>query len=149
MERIALFVNDAAHARHLLQPMLAPGVAAHWIVVACPPTLTRHAGRWVSRQARRAWRERWADELVAQIAPKMRAAPGSQVDTQLASRPLLEVSASLQRRWPGVRLFDARCPALGRQDEPITAAQPPASAERWAGGVLAAGGLTAVLTLVD
>ena len=50
----------------------SPREAAHWIVVACPPTLTRHVGRWVSKQARRTRRERWADELFAQIEPVLR-----------------------------------------------------------------------------
>lgn len=149
MERIAVFVNDAAHARHLLHPMLATAAAAHWIVVTCPPTLTRHVGRWVSKQARRAWRERWGDELFAQIEPVLRAHPGSQIERLLASRPLTEVSSRLQARLPGVRLLDARRPALGRQEEPLTAAQPLPPADRWTGTVAAAGGLTAVLALVD
>ena len=149
MERIAVFINDAAHARHLMQPMLATAQAAHWTIVACPPTLTRHVGRWVSKQARRAWRERWADELFGQIDPALRAHPGTEVEKLLASRPLTEVSARLQARWPGLRLLDARRPALGRQDEPLTAAQPAGSAEAWAGTVAVTGGLTAVLALVD
>jgi len=149
MERIAIFVNDAAHAGRLLHPMLATAEAAHWIVVACPPTLTRHVGRWVSKQARRTWRERWADELFAQIEPVLRAHPGTEVEKLLASRPLTEVSARLQARWPGVRLLDARRPALGREDEPLTAAQPAAAADGWAGTVAVTGGLTAVLALVD
>jgi len=49
METIAVFVNDAAHARHLLQPMLAAADDTHWVLVACPPALTRHVGRWVSK----------------------------------------------------------------------------------------------------
>jgi len=149
MEKIAVFVNDAAHARHLLQPMLAAADSAHWILVACPPTLTRHVGRWVTRQARQAWRQRWGDELFAQIEPDLRAQTGSQVERLLAGKPLIEVSARLKARLPGVRLLDARRPALGRQDEPLTAAQPADPTHRWTGTLAAATGLTAVLALAD
>ena len=33
METIAVFANDAAHARHLLQPMLGHAATTHWIIV--------------------------------------------------------------------------------------------------------------------
>ena len=92
MEKIAVFVNDAAHARHLLQPMLKGADPVHWIVIACPPTLTRHIGRWVSHSAREQWRERWASELCEALAPELRAAAGSKVERQPAKRPLIDVS---------------------------------------------------------
>ncbi len=149
MEKIAVFVNDAAHARHLLQPMLGAAAPTHWIVVACPPTLTRHIGRWVSQLARRAWRERWADELFAQLGPELGARAGGKVETQVAARPLVEISSRLQARDPGLRLLDARRPALGRPDEPISAAQPADDTPGRAGTVAAAIGLTAVLALAD
>lgn len=149
MERIAVFANDAGHARHLLQPMLGAAGPTHWVLVACPPTLTRHVGRWVSQPARRAWRERWAAELYAQLVPSLAARGGSQVEKLLATRPLIELSARLEARLPGVRLLDARRPTLGRVDEPIAAAQPSADGRGWAGSVAAATGLTMVLALAD
>ena len=149
MERIAVFVNDAAQARHLLQPMLGNAGPTHWIVVACPPTLTRHIGRWVSQPARRAWRERWANQLLAQLEPELIAQAGSKVEKQTASRPLVEVSARLQARWPGLRLLDARRAAVGRADEPITLTQPTERSRGLTGTVVAAGSLAAMLSLTD
>lgn len=149
MERIAVFVNDAVHARHLLQPMLGNGGSTHWIIVACPPTLTRHIGRWVSQPARRAWRERWANELFAQLEPELASREGSRVDRQIASRPLVDVSGRLVARWPGLRLLDARRPAVGRADEPITLTQPTEPASGLAGAVVAAGSVAAMLSLAD
>lgn len=149
MERIAVFINDAAYARHLLQPMLASHVPAHWVLVSCPPTLTRHIGRWVSQPARRAWRERWSDDLFAQVEPDFKAASGAVVERLRSNRPLVEVSARLSARLPGVRLLDARRPTLGRPDEPISADQPVDGSSRWAGTVAAAGGLTAFLAIAD
>ena len=41
METIAVFVNEAAAARRILQPMLRADAPTHWVLVACPPVLTR------------------------------------------------------------------------------------------------------------
>jgi len=150
METIAVFVNDAAHAQHLLQPMLAAADDTHWVLVACPPALTRHVGRWVSKAARRAWRDRWSDELFAQLEPTLPASGRSRIEKIVASRPLADVSARLLARLPGARLLDARRPALGRSDEPLTLDQPPSDrAPKWAGTAVATTGLAAVLALAD
>ena len=148
MERIAVFVNDATHARHLLQPMLGNGEPTHWILVACPPTLTRHIGRWVSHAAREQWRERWAAELFEAIEPELRARPGK-VERLLAKRPLVEVSKRLEARLGAIRLLDARRPRLGKPDEPISASQPASDVGRWAVPVAATTGLTVMLALAD
>ena len=58
METIAVLINDAAHARHMLLPMRTAAEPTHWILVACAPRLTRRIGRWVSHSQREHWRER-------------------------------------------------------------------------------------------
>jgi hypothetical protein len=149
VEKIAVFVNDAAHARHLLRPMLEGAGAAHWIVVACPPTLTRHIGRWVSHAAREQWRERWAAQLFDEVESELRASPGGRVERLLAKRPLVEVSKRLEARLGTVRLLDARRPRLGKPDEPISASQPASDVGRWAVPIAATSGLTVMLALAD
>lgn len=149
MEKIAVFVNDAEQARHILQPMLSSAVPTHWIVVACAPTLTRHIGRWVSNEARKQWLERWSADLFAQIEPELRACGASVVEKMLVRRPLVEVSARLEARLGPVRLLDARRSRLGKADEPLTAHQPPAGSSSWAGPIALATGLTAMLALAD
>ena len=149
MEKIAVFVNDAEYALHLLQPMLQGAGPTHWVLVGSAPRLSRHIGRWVSHSARQQWRERWADEIFAALQPAFAAQPGAKVERLVATRPLIEVSARLETRLHGVRLLDARRPRLGKLDEPITAGQPAADAARWAGPVVAATGLTAMLSLAD
>jgi len=149
MEKIAVFVNDAEFARHVLQPMLDGAEPTHWILVGCPPALTRHIGRWVSQAARQAWRERWGAEVFARLEPDLMARQGSQVEKLLPRRPLAEISARLQARLPGVRLLDARRPRLGHVDEPLTATQPSAGGARESGVVAAATGLAAMLALAD
>jgi hypothetical protein len=149
MEKIAVFVNDAEYAQHLLQPMLQGDDPTHWVLVGCPPTLSRHIGRWVSQSARQQWRERWAAEIFAVLEPALAARPGSRVENMLAERPLIEVSARLQTRLHNLRLLDARRSRVGKTDEPITAEQPTADGSRWAAPVAATTGLAALLTLVD
>lgn len=148
MEKIAAFVNDIEHAKHVLQPLVGVG-ATHWILVACPPRLTRHIGRWVSAGARDQWRERWASELFAQLEPMLKTQSACVIEKLVARRPLADVTNRLQLRLGAVRLLDARQPALGRSDEPITAAQPPDSTVRWAAPVAVATGLSAVLAMAD
>lgn len=149
METIAVFVNDLAHARHILQPMLRGDAPTHWVVVACAPTLTRHIGRWVSHAARHQWRERWAAPLFAALEPELTAQPGSKVERVLAEPPLIDVSARLMARLPHLRLLDARQARLGPGEEPITAEQPAEAANGWAAPVAATAGLSLLLTLAD
>ena len=149
MEKIAVFVNDLAAARHILQPMLAGAGPTHWVVVACAPTLTRHIGRWVSQRARQQWRERWAADLFGALQPELSAPAGSEVETLIAQHRLVDVSARLLSRLPQLRLLDARQPRVGRIDEPISAAQPAPAASRWAAPVAATAGLSVMLTLAD
>jgi hypothetical protein len=152
MEKIAVFVNDANHARHLLQPMLSgsDGGATHWILVACPPTLTRHIGRWVSKASREQWLQRWSVDLFAELEPELRTHSGSKVEKMLVKRPLVEVSARLQSRLGSLRMLDARRPRLGRADEPMVAGQPSdGNAPPWVFPVAVTTGLSAVLALAD
>jgi hypothetical protein len=150
MERIVVFVNDAEHALQLLQPLLdgASG-PTHWIVVAAAPRLTRHIGRWVSHSARQQQLERWSTELFAAIELALRRQAGSQVQTLLVKRPLVEVSEQLKQRHGSVRWLDARKPGLGRADEPISAERPSADRGPWMGMIAATAGLGAMLALTD
>jgi len=148
METIAVFINDAAHARHILQPMLAGGQPTRWVLVACPPVFTRHIGRFVSNRAREQWRNRWALDVFAQLEPELKAA-GHAVDKLVAKRPLVNESARLAARLPVVRLLDARRPRVGKIDEPITTAQPADLGSPWAAPLAITTGLSAVLALAD
>ena len=149
MERIAVFANDAAYARHILEPMLHGGAATHWVIVACPPTLTRHIGRWLSQSARQQWRQRWAAELFDSLEPELKAQAGSRVEKMLAKRPLIDLSARLEARLGAVRLLDARRPRLGEPNEPISLTQPGDASQRWATSLALATGLGAMLALAD
>ena len=108
MERIAVFVNDADHARQMLMPMIDAPLPTHWLLAACPPSLTRHAGRWLSHGARQAWALRWSADLFAQLAPLLREPPGSRVETMLVGRSVQGLAERLLRQHGPIRLLDAR-----------------------------------------
>lgn len=148
MEHIALFANDAEHARRIVSPLLPALAGAHVVIVACPPTLTRHLGRWVSRGARHQWRQDWSQELFDAIEPDLRRQGASAVERMVGQRPLVAVTDQLRARHPAIKIVDARRPRPGRDDEPLAAGQPVASG-RLASTLAATGGLGAILVLAD
>jgi hypothetical protein len=148
MERIAVFLNDAAHAREVVTPLQRRDTATHWVLAACPPPLTRHAGRWLSKAARRAWVERWSADLFAQIKPLLEATPGSRVETMIAPRDPAELATRLARQRESIRVFDARHVHVGQTLEPL-GPDIAAPTHPWAAPVAAAAGLSSVLALAD
>src|SRR5438045_2892025 len=110
MDTIAVFVDDAAYAARLLQPMA--GQPTRWVLVACAPRLTHRIGKWVSHSSREQWRRRWADKLFADLEPALPA--GSKFERRLAKAPLAQVVAGLrERHGSALRLLDARRPKVG------------------------------------
>ncbi len=149
MDKIAVFLNDAPHAAQMLAPLLQRGDTAHWILVACPPTLTRHIGRWVSASGRQQWRERWAADLLDKVELMFEGRPGTKVEKMVAKRPLLDVAVRLDQRLGDVKVFDARRPRLGKPDEPLAAGAASHELSRWTYPVAISTGLSAMLALAD
>ena len=113
MEKIAVFVNDAEHALHIIQPMLKGAAPAHWIIVASAPTLTRHIGRWVSHAARQQWLERWSAELFGRLEPNLRSVAGSSVNVTVAQSPgpgQPDVGSFVKEREKEFVLFESMIP---------------------------------------
>ncbi len=147
MEKIAVFVDDAAHAAAQLAPFV-PAAAARvqWTVVACPPRLTRHIGRWVNEPAREQWQQRWSRALREALAPSFGAAP---VEWQLARGALPRQVDRLRVRFGAdLRVLDLRAPRPGGRLAPLVdTAQ--AADPRWPVPVAAASGLSLLLALTD
>lgn len=145
MDKIIVYVDDAAHALQQLTPMLVGGERTEWIVVACPPHMTRHVSKWVSHSARQAWRTRWSDKLAEQIMPALRGR-GDPATLHVAQGPLEGVTAGLLARHGAARVLDARRPKFGQDLPPVIEGQPTATDNRWTlpGSVAALG---AVLVL--
>ncbi len=149
METIAVLVNDAAHAQHMLLPMRTSAEPTHWILVACAPRLTRRVGRWVSHGQREHWRKQWAERLFAQVLPSLGGRPADRLQTHVAAHPLVQEIARLhEKHGAALRVLDARRPRLAQAQEP-TDEHIPAGVDRWAVPIAVSGGLAMVLALTD
>lgn len=140
---VIVYVDDAAHARQVLAPLLARDAAGaeaptptqtqtHWALVACAPRMTYRVSKWVSHSTRENWRAKWADKLFAQILPALHA-PAGRVTTLLARGPLAELTAQIQAEGARVvDVVDARRPRTDAHDEaPVPAAAPATSKKPW------------------
>ena len=131
MKTMIVYVDDAAYARKMLLPLLPsdnaqpPNHATHWVVVACPPSITHDIGKWVSPEALTLWRQDWATPVFSQITPLLERA-GDTITTQIAShkRPLIELTQALTQQHGAAQVLDARRPKFGQDLEPVTATQP-------------------------
>ena len=135
MDKIIVYVDDAEYAQHQLVPMEGnlPGQRqpTHWVLVACPPRMTRHISKWVNHTARENWRNKWAEKLFAQITPGLQAL-GDKVTPVLSHGPLLEMTRELLEKHGAARVLDARRPKFGQDLAPITPDQPASQDSRWA-----------------
>jgi hypothetical protein len=163
MDNIIVYIDDAAYALHMLQPMLPaaglddaalrPGSSSpvasadtgtHWILVGCAPRVTRRVSKWVTHSARDSWRRKWADKVFSAIVPALQWRPGM-VTTLLADASLTEQTEALIRQHGRARVLDARRPKLGQDLQPVSATQVPESqgamgfAAAMAGATLLAG----------
>ena len=88
MEKIIVYLDDAAYAKQQLAPMTTTvGAAAaprtHWVLVACAPRMTQHISKFVTHSARQNWRTKWAEKLFQQIGPHL-TGRGDAITTVLA-----------------------------------------------------------------
>ena len=150
MDKIAVFVDDAEHARQLLAPLIADGSGrVQWVVVACAPKLTHRIGKWVAHSSREHWREHWLRTLRAKLEPVFGAAAATECEWVLARGSLDALSGKLRRRFGSdLRLLDARRPKLGATLAPVSAEQQPAGA-RWTAPVAVSSSLAVMLALTD
>ncbi len=115
MDKVIVYVDDAAHAQQILAPLFARGSAGntHWVLVACAPRMTHRISKWVSHSARENWRAKWADKLFAQMVPDLGIHP-DQITTVLAKGPLPELTDKLQADMGSTKaqVVDARRPKL-------------------------------------
>ena len=156
MDKIIVYVDDAAFARQQLAPMKASApesgrLPTHWVVVACAPRMTHRISKWVSHSARENWRAKWFAKTQEQIVPLLSLA-GSQVTPVLAKGPLNELTRELKlRHGAACEVVDARRPKVGVELEPLSAAkaaQPrPATGGGWKGALSSVGGMGALFML--
>lgn len=114
METLIAFADNAEHAVHLLAPMHLPHRPTRWVLVACPPRLTRHSSRWISQRARDDWRQRWAQALLQAVQPVL-ATPGHEITLRVAEQATEAQVAELRREFGAARLVDVRRPKFGEE----------------------------------
>ena len=132
MDKIIVYVDDAAHAQQQLAPMQSTpaGQPTHWILVACAPRMTQRIGKWVSHSARENWRTKWAAKLFAQLVPELEKS-GDTVTPVLAKGPLPKLTEQLLAEHGAARIFDGRRPKFGVDLPPGTGNQPISEEGRW------------------
>jgi len=145
MEKIILYVDDAAYARELLSRLTPEAVgrgARHWVLVACAPRMTHRISKWVSHSARENWRKKWLAKTQEQLLPLLQL-EDSQVTSVLAKGPLTELTQRLKMEHGTARLIDARRPKIGVDLEPVApdVASPGQSGWALPGAVLGMGAL--------
>jgi hypothetical protein len=131
METMIVYIDDATYARKMLLPILnsdhaqQPSQSTRWILVACPPVVTRDISKWVSPEALALWREDWTKPIFDQITPLFERA-GDIITTHLASHKqrLADQTVALSQKYSNVKVLDARRPKFGQSMEPVTASQP-------------------------
>ena len=107
---LIVYLDDARHALQTLGSAPDPaGVAAHWILVACPPRMTRHLSKWVNQRQREQWRNRWAEKQFSLLRPALQTR-GHRISTVLADAPLPEFTRALRAREGPSEVLDLRRP---------------------------------------
>jgi hypothetical protein len=145
MEKLIVVLDDAEHALQLMLPLRREGVRTEWLVLACPPRLTRHIGRWVNQASRNAWRDRWGQELRQRLEQTL-LQPGDRLTMQLVKGPLQAQAERMLQAHPQARLLDARRPKLGQDLTPVQAGQPQPQHANWTlSGSAAAMGVALIL----
>jgi len=130
METFVVYLNEREHGLQQLEPMLAQGAPARWVLVACPPQMNRHIGRWLSQSSRKRWRAQWAERTLQPIVQRLEAS-GGQVVTRVATSPLVRLTHQLRNEFGALRVIDARRTHVGQELSPVTPEQPQAKGQGW------------------
>jgi hypothetical protein len=151
LEKIILYVDDAAYAREFLAkapPGQIGAGARHWVLVACAPRMTHRISKWVSHSARENWRGKWFAKTQDQVLPLL-SHSGDAVTPVLAHGSLTELTQRLKvEHGAATRVVDARRPKIGIDLEPVAPDQEPRGQSGWAFPG-AAMGLGALLVLAN
>ena len=148
MNNIIVYIDDAAYALQMLQPMRAVDSVdgpVRWIVVGCAPRVTHRVSKWVTHSARESWRGKWADKVFAQLIPLLQQGDDTVV-TLLAESALTVQTQTLCGQYSGARVLDARRPKFGHDMQPVSPSQVQESHKiiGYATALLSAGVLVAI-----
>jgi hypothetical protein len=107
METFVIFANDRTHVMDQVMPLLEDTHAANWVLVGCPPRMTRHAGKWLTQRALKRFKDEWTETNLRDIADILKKR-GDNVVTRVAIAPLLQMTNTLKAEFGSIRIIDAR-----------------------------------------
>lgn len=107
METFVIFANDRTHVMNQVMPLLEDTNAAKWVLVGCPPRMTRHAGKWLTQRALKRFKDEWTETNLRDIADILRKR-GDNVVTRVAITSLLQMTKELKAEFGPIRIIDAR-----------------------------------------
>jgi len=107
METFVIFVNDKTHAMNQVLPLLEDATAAKWVLVGCPPRVTRHAGKWLTQRALNKFNDEWTATNLHDIGQLLKQR-GDSVITRVAKASLLQMTQTLKSEFVAIRIIDAR-----------------------------------------
>jgi hypothetical protein len=117
METFVIFANDKTHVMNQVLPLLEDANAAKWVLVGCPPRVTRHAGKWLTQRALKRFKDEWTETNLRDVAEVLKKR-GDNVVTRVADTSLLQMTKTLKAEFGPVRIIDAR---LQRQMQTLPA----------------------------
>lgn len=130
METFVVYINDKSHAMNQVLPMLEESQSTRWVLVACPPRLNRHTGKWLTQRAQRKFREDWAKTNLKDLVDLLTQRQQS-VLTRVADQSLLQFTKSLRAEFGQIRIVDARRPRA-IEGLPAVVAEQTQEARPWA-----------------
>ena len=107
METFVIFANDRTHVMNQVMPLLEDANAANWVLVGCPPRMTRHAGKWLTQRALKRFKDEWTETNLRDIADILKKR-GDNVVTRVAITSLLQMTKALKAEFGPLRIIDAR-----------------------------------------
>lgn len=149
MDKWIVYVDEFEHAMQVLQPLLEKvdqRRPVQWLLVACPPRVTHHASKWVTKSARDNWRGKWAEKLFVRVVPVLEGA-GDEVVPLIGKSNLVAQTESLMSTHGVARVLDARRPKFGHTLEPVSPTQTPQP--QGAVGILTAFAGAGLLVAID
>ena len=107
METFVIFANDKTHVMNQVMPLLEDTSSAQWVLVGCPPRVTRHAGKWLTQRALKKFKDDWTETNLREITEVLKQR-GDNVVTRVANTSLLQMTKALKAEFGPVRIIDAR-----------------------------------------
>jgi hypothetical protein len=124
METFVIFANDKTHVMNQVLPLLENANAAKWVLVGCPPRVTRHAGKWLTQRALKRFKTEWTDTHLSEVAELLKQR-GDNVVTRVAMASLLQMTKALKAEFGPLRIIDARLQTQMQASPALTESQKP------------------------